>query len=135
MNKRLLDELQNAYMRGQIVLRTYLTSTAGYRRHIADGTASDDLKDALLALHLPHFTWITEIATIESYNNFSGRHAPNLRTYHHRRDLHRQRRRRPPGAPPSRSPLHQDVNAPPREQDRVAIIEGDDLYECRAKDR
>ena len=107
VNKRLLDELQNAYMRCQIVLRTYLTSTAGYRRHIADGTAGDDLKDALLALHLPHFTWITEIATIESYNNFSGRHAPNLRTYHHRRDLHRQRRRRPPGAPPSRSPLHQ----------------------------
>ena len=55
----------------RIVLRTYLTSAAGYRRHIADGTACDDLKDALLALHLPHFNWVTEIATVDSYNHSS----------------------------------------------------------------
>ena len=55
-------------MSGSIVLRTYLTSAAAYRRHLARGSASDDLKDTLLDLHLPHFTWITEISTIDSYN-------------------------------------------------------------------
>ena len=68
INEMLLDELQTAYSAGSIVLRTYLTSAAGYRRHLAQGSASDDLKDALLDLHLPHFTWITEISTIDSYN-------------------------------------------------------------------
>lgn len=71
VNDRLLDELLAAQDAEHIVLRTYLTSAAGYRRHIADGTASDELKDALLELHLPHFTWITEILTIDSYNNHS----------------------------------------------------------------
>ena len=68
LNERLLDELQAAHSAGNIVLRTYLTSAAGYRRHLAQGSASDDLKDALLDLHLPHFTWITEISTVDSYN-------------------------------------------------------------------
>lgn len=68
VNARLLDDLQEAHSADRIVLRTYLTSAAGYRRHLARGSASDDLKDALLDLHLPHFTWITEISTINSYN-------------------------------------------------------------------
>ena len=68
VNEMLLDELQAAYSAGEIVLRTYLTSAAGYRRHLAQGSASDDLKDTLLDLHLPHFSWITEISTIDSYN-------------------------------------------------------------------
>ena len=70
-NDRLLNELQAAHAEGHVVLRTYLTSAAGYRRHIAGGTASDELKDALLDLHLPHFTWVSEISTIDSYNNAS----------------------------------------------------------------
>ena len=74
-NEVLLDELQAAHSSDSIVLRTYLTSAAGYRRHLAHGSASDDLKDALLDLHLPHFTWITEISTIDSYNQSS----PGLR--------------------------------------------------------
>ena len=73
--RMLLDELQAAHSAGNIVLRTYLTSAAGYRRHLAQGSASDDLKDALLDIHLPHFTWITEISTIDSYNQSS----PGLR--------------------------------------------------------
>ncbi len=68
VNEMLMDELQAAHSAGNIVLRTYLTSAAGYRRHLAQGSASDDLKDALLDLHLPHFTWITEISTVDSYN-------------------------------------------------------------------
>ena len=68
VNELLLDELQAAHSADAIVLRTYLTSAAGYRRHLVRGSASDDLKDALLDIHLPHFTWITEISTIDSYN-------------------------------------------------------------------
>ena len=75
VNEMLLDELQAAHSAGNIVLRTYLTSAAGYRRHLAQGSASDDLKDALLDIHLPHFTWVTEISTIDSYNQSS----PGLR--------------------------------------------------------
>ena len=75
VNERLMDELQSAHSAGEIVLRTYLTSAAGHRGHLAQGSASDDLKDALLHLHLPHFTWITEISTIDSYNQPS----PGLR--------------------------------------------------------
>ena len=68
ISELLMDELQAAHSADTIVLRTYLTSAAGYRRHLAQGSASDGLKDALLDLHLPHFTWITEISTIDSYN-------------------------------------------------------------------
>ena len=71
INEMLLDELQAAHSTDCIVLRTYLTSAAGYRRHLAQGSASDDLKDALLDFHLPHFTWVTEISTIDSYNQSS----------------------------------------------------------------
>ena len=71
VNARLLDDLQAAHGDERVVLRTYLTSAAGYRRYLLGGTACDDLKDALLHLHLPHFTWITEISTIDSYNHSS----------------------------------------------------------------
>ena len=55
VNELLMDELEAAHSAGKIVLRTYLTSAAGYRRHLAQGSASDDLKDALLDQHLPQF--------------------------------------------------------------------------------
>jgi hypothetical protein len=67
----LLDELATAHKDGKVVLRTYLTSADGYRRHIADGTACNDLKEVPLPMHLPHFTWVTEISTVDSYNNSS----------------------------------------------------------------
>ena len=131
LNERLLDELQAAHSAEEIVLRTYLTSAAGYRRHLAQGSASDDLKDALLDLHLPHFTWITEISTIDSYNQSS----PGLRRiYGHtvldatsaaeRGDgllvLHI------PGLLITRDPDD------PSSQD-VTAINDDRLYECREK--
>ena len=133
-NDRLLDELQDARAKGRVVLRTYLTSAAGYRRHIADSTASDELKDALLDLHLPHFTWITEIATVDSYNNAS---AGMRRMYGHTiidatstgkgRDailmLHL------PGLV-----FTNNVNAlPSDEPHELSIINNDDLYNCREK--
>ena len=133
-NDRLLDELQTAHAADRLVLRTYLTSAAGYRRHIADGTASDELKDALLDLHLPHFTWITEISTVDSYNEAS----PGMRRmYGHTiidatstgkgRDailmLHL------PGLV-----FTNDVNSVPGvEPAQLSIIENDDLYNCREK--
>ena len=131
VNEELMDELQNAHRDEKIVLRTYLTSAAGYHRHLAQGSASDALKNQLLRLHLPHFTWITEISTIDSYNQSS----PKLRRiYGHsvldatstaeRKDallvLHL------PGLLIVKNP-----NARPREQ--VIAIEGDKRYECREK--
>ena len=65
------DELISAFKSNKLVLRTYLTSASGYRRHIATSTACDDLKDEILRINLPHFTWITEISTIDSYNQAS----------------------------------------------------------------
>ncbi|MET4483481.1 hypothetical protein [Bradyrhizobium sp. F1.13.3] len=67
----LLDDLFAAYNSGRMILKTYLTSAESYRRHIGTGTASDALKDVLLEVHLPHFTWVTEISTVDSYNNSS----------------------------------------------------------------
>jgi hypothetical protein len=71
VNDRLLDELIDAHKKRQVVLRTYLTSASGYRKHITHGSACDDLKDELARMHLPHFTWITEISTVGSYNQAS----------------------------------------------------------------
>jgi hypothetical protein len=71
VNDRLLDELIDAHKKQKIVLRTYLTSASGYRKHITQGSACDDLKDVLVRMHLPHFTWITEISTVGSYNQAS----------------------------------------------------------------
>ena len=135
VNERLLDELQDAHTDGNIVLRTYLTSAAGYRRHIADGTACDDLKDALLALHLPHFTWVTEIATIDSYNHVS---AGMRRIYGHTIIDATSTGRDGDGLLALHLPgllFTKDVDELGQEQENLAIIEGDDLYECRAKNR
>lgn len=135
VNERLLSELQDAHADDNIVLRTYLTSAAGYRRHIADGTACDDLKDALLALHLPHFTWITEIASIDSYNHSS---AGMRRIYGHTIIDATSTGRDGDGLLALHLPgllFTRDVDALGQEQEKLDIIEGDDLYECRAKNR
>ncbi len=132
VNERLLDDLQVAYTSDQIVLRTYLTSAAGYRRHLLEGSACDELKDALLDYHLPHFTWITEISTIDSYNNASlgmrriyGHTIIDATTSMRGRDdmlaLHI------PGLLVTR-----DINAL-EDKDKLDIIENDRLYECREK--
>ena len=135
VNERLLDELQDASADRNIVLRTYLTSAAGYRRHLADGTACDDLKDALLALHLPHFTWVTEITTTDSYNHSS---AGMRRIYGHTIIDATSTGRDGDGLLALHLPgllFTKDVDGLGQEQDNLAIIEGDDLYECRAKNR
>ncbi|MYC28425.1 MAG: hypothetical protein F4X63_10610 [Nitrospira sp. SB0662_bin_26] len=133
VNERLLDELQDAHSNDKIVLRTYLTSAAGYRRHLANGTACDDLKDALLALHLPHFTWVTEIATIDSYNHSF---AAKRRCYGHTIIDATSTGRDGDGLLALHLPgllFTKDVDGLGQEQDNLAIIEGDDLYKCRSK--
>ena len=132
VHARLLDDLQAAHSDNHIVLRTYLTSAAGYRRHLAEGSASDDLKDALLDLHLPHFTWITEIATIDSYNQFSPRFR---RIYGHTVLDATSTGERGDGLLILHLPgllFTNDINARPPQQ-KLAIIKGDRLYECREK--
>ena len=132
INARLLNELQAAHSADHIVVRTYLTSAAGYRRHLAGGSASDDLKDALLDLHLPHFTWITEIATIDSYNNPS----PSLRRIYGHTVLDATSTGKD-GA--GLLALHlpgllftNDINARQHPQ-KLDLIKNDRLYECREK--
>ena len=134
INERRMDELLEAHSNDHVVLRTYLTSAAAYRRHIADCTASDNLKDALLGLHLPHFTWVTEIFTFDSYNNVSaemrcmyGHALVNATSTGKGRDailmLHL------PGLV-----FTNDVNASSDQpQEQLRIIEQDDLYNCREK--
>ena len=132
VNGRLLNDLQAAHSTSQIVLRTYLTSAAGYRRHLAAGSASDDLKDALLDLHLPHFAWITEISTISSYNQSS----PGLRRiYGHTVLDATSTGERGDGLLVLHLPgllFTKDINAQPHQQE-LAIIKDDRLYECREK--
>ena len=132
VNERLLDELQAAYSAGHLVLRTYLTSAAGYRRHLAAGSASDNLKDALLDVHLPHFTWITEISTIDSYNHVS----PGMRRIYGHTVLDATSTGEQDD---SLLVLHlpgllftNNINAR-RPRQELAIIENDRLYECREK--
>ena len=132
VNARLLDELQAAHSGDRIVLRTYLTSAAGYRRHLVGGSASDNLKEALLDLHLPHFTWITEISTIDSYNQAS----PGLRRiYGHTVLDATSTGKGGDGLLVVHLPgllFTNDIMA--RENpEKLAIIEGDRLYECREK--
>ena len=133
VNERLMDELEVAYKDEKIVLRTYLTSASGYRRHIARGTASDLLKGVLLNVHLPHFTWVTEISSVDSYNQSS----PGMRRiYGHTvldatstgRDTNGLLMLHLPGV----FTLN-NVNAEPKEQEKIVIIEDDRLYECREK--
>ena len=133
VNEELLDELQLAHGDRRVVLRTYLTSAAGYRRHIAFGTASNGLKDVLLRLHLPHFTWITEISTIDYYNNSSSRERC---IYGHTVLDATSTGRGGDGFLMLHLPglvITNDVNAPPDKQRMLTIIEDDKLYECREK--
>ena len=134
VNERLLDELEDARRADRIVLRTYLTSARGYRRHIAASTASDDLKDALLELHLPHFTWVTEILTVDSYNNHS---AGMRRMYGHTIIDATSTGRDGDGLLMLHLPgllFTKDLDAAPGEEpEKLSVIENDDLYNCRAK--
>jgi hypothetical protein len=130
----LLDELAAVHKAGKVVLRTYLTSTDGYRRHIADGSACDALKDVLLRIHLPHFTWVTEISSADSYNNSS---AGLRRIYGHSVldatssgvDVTGLLMLHLPGVV-----FLRDVNIDdPSKAQTAEIIDGDRLYECREK--
>ncbi len=133
VNELLMDELELAYRSKEVVLRTYLTSAAGYRRHIVQGTACENLKEILLSLHLPHFTWVTEISTIGSYNQQS----PGMRRIYGHAVLDAT------STGKDRSGLlllhlpgivvTNDVNASPKKAEKYAIIENDKLYECREK--
>ena len=130
VNEMLMDELQAAHNTGNIVLRTYLTSAAGYRRHLTQGSASDDLKDALLDLHLPHFTWITEISTVDSYNQPS----PRMRRIYGHTVLDATS----PAEKDSLLVLHLPsillVNDPnSRCPQEIIAVEDDRMYECREK--
>ena len=133
VDERLMAELELAHSQDEIVLRTYLTSASGYRRHIVKGTASKELKNTLLTLHLPHFTWITEIFTIGSYNQSS----PGMRRiYGHTvldatstgKDKNGLLILHLPGLV-----FTNDINAAPGEQERMTIIQDDQLYGCREK--
>lgn len=57
------------YQKGEAVFRTYLTSAAGYREHLAKINGCNGLKNNLMLLHLPHFIWVTEIGTLTSLSN------------------------------------------------------------------
>ena len=137
VNERLLDELQSAHRDDRVVLRTYLTSAAGYRRHLASGTASDGIKDMLLRLHLPHFTWITEISTTGSYNNAS----PGMRRIYGHMVLDATSTGRGgdgmlmlhlPGFVVTNN-VDAPPDAPPDERGKLTFIKDDRLYECREK--
>ena len=133
VNDRLMDELETAHNANEVVLRTYLTSAAGYRRHIARGTASEQLKDILLSLHLPHFTWVTEISTTGSYNQQS----PGMRRiYGHAVVDATSTGKDKSGLLILHLPgivVMTDVDAGPEEAEQFAMIEDDRLYECREK--
>ena len=86
----------------------------------------------MLDLHLPHFTWITEISTIDSYNNSS----PGFRRIYGHTVLDATSTGK---AGDGLLVLHlpgllvtNDINAR-EDPEQFAIIEGDTLYECREK--
>jgi hypothetical protein len=134
VNDRLMTELVTAHQQNKIVLRTYLTSASGYRRHIAIGTACNELKDELIRTHLPHFTWVTEISTVGSYNQPS----PGMRRLYGHSVLDATSTGKDTAG---LLVLHlpgiiflRDVNAPSaREEETFKIIPNDSLYECREK--
>lgn len=132
-NDRLLDELIEAHKKDRIVMRTYLTSASGYRTHIAQSSASGGLKDLLMRMHLPHFTWITEISTVDSYNQAS----PGLRRMYGHSILDATSTGKDAAGLLS---LHlpgmlivRDVDAEPGKDEKVFAIKDDGLYECREK--
>ena len=46
---------------GQLVFRTYLTTAARYRHHLAAAALPEDVKIRAINRELPHFIWVTEI--------------------------------------------------------------------------
>lgn len=134
VDRRLRQDLKVAQEKNAIVLRTYLTSASGYRRHIAAGTACDELKGVLLSLHLPHFIWVTEISTIDSYNQAS---RGMRRMYGHTVLDATSTGKDSAGLLALHLPglvILRDVNATPDQQEETGIIiQNDNLYECREK--
>lgn len=133
INDQLLDEFIDAHGKKKIVLRSYLTSAAGYRYHMAQGTAGNNLKDVLARLHLPHFTWITEISTIDSYNEAS----PGLRRmYGHSILDATSTGKDDAGLLALHLPgivIVRDIDAEPGKGTVIKVIKDDQLYECREK--
>lgn len=133
INETLLDEFIDAYQKKKIVLRTYLTSAAGYRYHMGHGTACNDLKDVLARLHLPHFNWVTEISTVDSYNQAS----PSLRRMYGHSILDATSTGKDEAGLLA---LHlpgfvalRDVTDPAGIKEVIRVIQNDSLYECREK--
>jgi hypothetical protein len=134
VNERLMTELLQAHQQNRIVLRTYLSSASGYRRHMAIGTACNELKDELLRLHLPHFTWVTKISTVGSYNQAS----PGMRRIYGHSVLDATSTGKDTAG---LLILHlpgivflRDVNAEdPKDEETFKVIANDALYECREK--
>jgi len=133
VNDRLLNELIEAHKKKRIVMRTYLTSASGYRTHIAQSSASGGSKDLLMRLHLPHFTWTTEISTVDSYNQAS----PGLRRMYGHSILDATSTGKDAAGLLS---LHlpgilivRNVDADPGKDEKVFAIKDDGLYECREK--
>ena len=133
-NDRLLDEICNAYINNNIMIRTYLSSAAGYRRYVAKGTMCDALKEEVLHMHLPHFIWVTEISTSDAYNQSS---AGMRRVYGHSvidatstgRDLTGLLMLHIPGMV-----IRQDTGSKPGQIKKSAtVIDNDKLYEGREK--
>lgn len=132
VNGELLDALEGAHRDDQVVLRTYQTSAAGYRSYLAGGTACDSLKDALLDFHLPHFTWITEISTVGSYNHSS---RGLRRIFGHTVLDATSTGKRGDGLLVLHLPgllFTNDINAR-EDPEKLELIEDDRLYECREK--
>ena len=131
----LLDDLLAAYKAGNLILKTYLTSAESYRKHIATGTASDALKEILLKIHLPHFTWVTEISSVDSYNNSS---AGLRRIFGHSLIDATSSGREVVGLLMLHLPgivFLRDVDKDGRDAQRAIVIENDNLYDGRDKRR
>jgi hypothetical protein len=129
----LLDDLYAAQQAGKLLLKTYLTSAEGYRKHIATGSGSDALKDVLLKVHLPHFTWVTEISTVDSYTNSS---AGLRRIFGHSLIDATSTGREVVGLLMLHLPgivFLRDVDKPIAESQRAFVIENDNLYDGRDK--
>lgn len=63
-SKAAADDVQRFYetvLQGGLVRRTYLTSAARYRHHLAKSDASPSVKLELLDRTLPHYVWVTEL--------------------------------------------------------------------------
>ncbi|OYZ88768.1 MAG: hypothetical protein B7X99_20795 [Rhizobiales bacterium 17-65-6] len=56
----------SAAIEDRIIRRTYLTSAARYRHHLAKNTVSDRIKSQLLSRTLPHFVWVTELMEVSA---------------------------------------------------------------------